>query len=94
MTLPIDKERRKSILTQGDLEEIARLLKDNSLCNNHKCAFEDFDQEDIDAVKDVATIFKRVKTKVFDSIYYFIIALLVGLVILISTHELWNTGGK
>jgi hypothetical protein len=91
MVTPTTHERRKSILTREDLEAIAAIIiEQNSvmLANSHPCQFT---PDDILAVKEVAGIFTKLKGKVLDSIYTLILTLLIGLIVLISTHGLWKT---
>lgn len=80
-------ERRSKLLTKGDLEEIAKLVLKIQQETAHHCIFE---QEDIEAVRDVANIFRKVKNKVFDTVYYVIMAIILGTVILITTHGTWK----
>lgn len=81
------QERRKSMLTVDDLNEIAKIIEQTK--EHHICKFTD---DDVQNVKELASIFGKLKAKTFDTMWTAFVYIMIGIVILFSTHSLWKKG--
>ena len=76
---------RKQVLTQADLEELARLLA------NHPCKF-NVSHDEMDDIKRLSGFFKKVEDKVVGGITWFVIALIGGMFWLLYNHGYFLKG--
>lgn len=76
---------RKQTLTDADLSVLQDILEQNL---KHQCKFHDLRHEDIDKIRMITSMFDRIGAKVIDGIVWFILASVIGVIVLLYNHGL------
>lgn len=80
--------QRKQSLTEADMQMLQEILENNL---KHQCKFHDLKHEDIDKIRMITSMFDRLGSKVIDSIVWFVMAAIVGIIVLLYNHGLLGT---